>query len=649
MAIYYIDLASGNDSNDGSAGNPFKTIDHVIGLGGGPHDIRVAKTTAASTVGGATTFGWTYNSSDISTSTDLTASLAANDVIGKPTAQGNGNSETFYRITAVTATKITINSVYAGETGNTVGALKINPETVVSAGGIASFTSSQSVSGGWNLLTQLQDGETWCKPDVLNENMFQLTANDVSISKINVINCGGINPNADRRFSLEYSSFDVDGAFIDVRANSSISITNCAITWGTSTSGYGIIIYNPPYSGEYHTFQNNYIVSGAGTKTGIYYVLNAFNGVDELILGGNVWVGLTVGLRMTTGSTIDISTDAFYDCTSGISSGNNANNIYIENGEFHGGTYGFVSGYFTTVYITKTEFYDCQYGISNTQMKDLIIYDCYFESCDVGVWVEQNSSGVKIVNCDFVTPVTAGVAKQAPRTPPPQIINCTIDAASEIKALAMPSQLDTAYIAELPIYIIRNSFNNYPDGAYYPYSQLIKDNGVKMGASPSLRFSTNIDMTVNTKYWIPIIKYYAQSGNSYTFKIYIKSLDLWFGSLGVRWTMARDPLKSESTITSLSDDWVEYSWTIADTFITENGILSIEVLYNGNATPIWFDRPTIDGQASSPFLFLDSCNRLRDSVADDIVFSDFYSGFYPLAGGYTNENQYQSQWSGNIS
>jgi len=104
MAIYYIDLATRDDTTgDGSAGNPYKTIDKAISLAGGPHDIRVSKTTAAGAVVGSTTFGWTYNSETVTTSTDLSGTLSVNDIIGKPTASGNGATETFYKISAISS------------------------------------------------------------------------------------------------------------------------------------------------------------------------------------------------------------------------------------------------------------------------------------------------------------------------------------------------------------------------------------------------------------------------------------------------------------------------------------------------------------------------------------------------------------------
>ena len=58
MAIIYVDLVNGHDAapGDGSAANPYLTLNKADGIAAGPHDIRVAKTTAAAAVGAANTW-----------------------------------------------------------------------------------------------------------------------------------------------------------------------------------------------------------------------------------------------------------------------------------------------------------------------------------------------------------------------------------------------------------------------------------------------------------------------------------------------------------------------------------------------------------------------------------------------------------------
>ena len=104
MATLYVDLISGNDTTgDGSAGTPYLTINKAVSIASGPHDIRVAKTTAYTSVACAGAgVGWTNNSVTVTTSADLRASIAAGDYIGKTTAAGNGaeaalNSLVYFR------------------------------------------------------------------------------------------------------------------------------------------------------------------------------------------------------------------------------------------------------------------------------------------------------------------------------------------------------------------------------------------------------------------------------------------------------------------------------------------------------------------------------------------------------------------------
>lgn len=162
MATVYCDWTSGNDgTGNGSAGNPYKTIDQAsTGLSGGD-EVRVAKSPAHTAL--SETLSWTDNSTSVGTTGDLTGELAAGDMIGKDADDGM-----WYEISSLNATTITLRYKYSGTT-ETVTSYKMgfhdygSPATAstsiqaISASG-TSESSLLTISGGWNLTTEEQDG-----------------------------------------------------------------------------------------------------------------------------------------------------------------------------------------------------------------------------------------------------------------------------------------------------------------------------------------------------------------------------------------------------------------------------------------------------------------------------------------------------------
>lgn len=165
MAIVYCDFASGNDdTGDGSAGNPYKTITKAsTGLTGGD-EVRCAKSPDHSAMPG--TMAFVDGSQSVATSADLTGSLAAKDFVSL-----NTSGETWWEISSITSTTITLVKSYSG-TGGTGTGYKMGYTVVVASSGSektqsvsASGSSSASrlkISGGWNLAgTPAKDGHTF--------------------------------------------------------------------------------------------------------------------------------------------------------------------------------------------------------------------------------------------------------------------------------------------------------------------------------------------------------------------------------------------------------------------------------------------------------------------------------------------------------
>lgn len=155
---YYFDLASGNDTTgDGSYGNPWKTIDKCTTTQSAGDECRGALT-AITTLAGTLTF--TNGSTSVTTSSDLTAVVAAGDVVGK-----NAATEGWWKVASVASGAITLSYQYWGKTGSgsAVTGYKITPVSaseeydVNSSGTLA---SPIKISGGWNLATQERTGLT---------------------------------------------------------------------------------------------------------------------------------------------------------------------------------------------------------------------------------------------------------------------------------------------------------------------------------------------------------------------------------------------------------------------------------------------------------------------------------------------------------
>ena len=165
VTVVYCDYAAGDDSTgDGSAGNPYKTIDKASTGLSGDDEVRCAKSPDPSSLGGNLTF--TNGSTSVATSVDMTGSLAAKDFVGLNTA-----GETWWEISSITSTTITLTSKYSG-TGGTGTGYKLGVTDTGAAAGSTTVVQQVSasgssghlikISGGWNLSgTPTQDGYTW--------------------------------------------------------------------------------------------------------------------------------------------------------------------------------------------------------------------------------------------------------------------------------------------------------------------------------------------------------------------------------------------------------------------------------------------------------------------------------------------------------
>lgn len=170
MADIVVDFATGSAGGDGSWGSPYKTTGDIPAISPGDH-IKLGKSPANTAI--SSNLLWTDGSTTVVASgVDVTGEIAVGAYIAKSTA-AVGSAETFYRVTARAYsggdTTITIGCAYVGTTA-TVASVVVGVTDVGTLAAISTplnvITSSGThdspilVSGGWNLSTHLQDGET---------------------------------------------------------------------------------------------------------------------------------------------------------------------------------------------------------------------------------------------------------------------------------------------------------------------------------------------------------------------------------------------------------------------------------------------------------------------------------------------------------
>ena len=587
--VIWVDLVSGNDTTgDGSYTTPYATTAKALTIAGGPHDIRIAKTTDPSTVGGANTWTWTYNSATVTVNADVTASIAVGDYIGKPTANGNGAVETFYRVSARSyasgVTTITISPKYIGTTGTTTGALKVG--LVTHGSGTTNISvSGTTISGGWTLATQTQDGYTWIKTSGTGFNVYTPTAAvTLTINKINAFECAGL---------------------VSSLQTATLIVSECTVLGNT----YPIIMYNVAnqvhrytnnvlsnYASQYAIYMgtiapgsyltDNTIIAVAGIQGITFAALTLknsvtltgnkvyFSGINFLSSASGIVMDLNDTKIYNTGVAITVAADGVtisngevYDCTEGISASGQirVNNTRIENTTYGArGSSG--SGFRGRVELNGLTFVNCQYNVyPDTYSSDIIV-----SNCSMGA-----PTSYAIYGSGFCGTIYAS--------------NCTITAGSESKMLFQRSVRTI-----IPQYSICNCNNSvFPDGQYWYFVSLQKSTTTYKTSSPSVKLTSSAAYNTNTCSDMSICAFPTASGVGKTISLWIKGESGWAGSLQIIWKLDGVVIKEETATTSLNtSDFAEHTYSLASGLVTNGGVIEVMARYNptGSGLSCWIDK-----------------------------------------------------------
>jgi len=164
MAIVYCSWATGDDTTGtGTAANPYKTITKASTSRTAGDEVRVAKSPDPTALTGTT--AWTLNGTTVTgTGTLFTTELAIGDFIKAPDGGWyevitltSDTSATLYKVYP-SATQSGFSSSKLGVTNTGAGANYAAVQTVSSSGNESAYLY---ISGGWDLSTETQTGQTW--------------------------------------------------------------------------------------------------------------------------------------------------------------------------------------------------------------------------------------------------------------------------------------------------------------------------------------------------------------------------------------------------------------------------------------------------------------------------------------------------------
>ena len=325
MAIVYCSWATGNDTTgDGTAANPYKTITKAsAGLTGGD-EVRVAKSPDPTALTGTT--AWTLNGTTITGSGTLfTSELSAGDFISAP----DGN---WYEVIAIDSdTSATLYKKYPSETtsghaSQKLGVTDTGPaasstaqvQVVSSSGSSSAFLS---ITGGWDLSTETQTGQTWFGQmhttfaNRYGYGLYFYNKDYTSLDKLNFLR-------------YNYGIYYYNGS-----DNNTILNAIC-----NSNGSYGIYYY----SSDNNTIVN--VTCNSNGSRGIYYyngsdnntIVNAIcnsndsDGIEYSTSSNNTIVNATCNSNDSDG--IKYSTSSNNTITNAICNFNGSRGIYYYNG-----------------------------------------------------------------------------------------------------------------------------------------------------------------------------------------------------------------------------------------------------------------------------------------------------------------------------
>lgn len=526
-------------------------------------EVRIRETTAPTTHSlGNVTF--TKNSATINTSVSYVGVISVNDFIGKPSAAGNGADETYYKVTAINATTITLMGYYAGETETVSGIKKLAPKSEGLLNGMIVYNfKNYIVSGGWVFATNARTSETWYKhaqvfTTAAHRGLYNLSA---QMSHLN---------------------------FVDVYEN----LVFEGVTSNCSFSGY---VYSLNTSGV-ATLNNIRVMHNMGPSWNAVRLASACT-INTMIVSSYASVS-SIGIGLATAVPQTFTDVRATCCGYGVST---IDNVKVEGLTIDNCNWGFqVNSSNYGVLIKDCDISLCTRGINfvGTQGGNYVL-SCNIDQCTTGIYFIQNQgsrvelclftnnnydidcdvycANIYSVNNSHITPGTRAY-NRAGQCGPIYIINCTIDAGSTSKTFLQT--INNNFIT--PQFYLQESFGL--TGAYYAKYEVVKNTST---VPPSVQTKFAVTTTYNyTDY--KVASTYAKSGVGATLNFKMRALSAgWVGTIIPKVKLNGAVIYTGSTITSinhLADD--NYSYVIPPASIVQDGELSIEFNTNCNTISV---------------------------------------------------------------
>ena len=503
MAIVYCSWATGDDTTGtGTAANPYKTITKASTSRAAGDEVRVAKSPDPTALTGTT--AWTLNGTTVTgTGTLFTTELAIGDFISAP----DGN---WYEVITLTSnTSATLYKKYPSATASGHSSQKLG---VTDTGAAASTTTSVQVvnssgnssaflyiSGGWDLSTETQTGQTWFRQmhgTFNNRNGYGLYVTGKSYTNLDKLNFlrynYGIYYNASSNNTITSATCNSNGSGGIYYTNSN----NNTITSVTCNS-------NNNYSIYYNASSNNTITSATCSLNtyGIYY--NASNNtITSATCNSN-----TYGIYYTNSNNNTITSATCSLNTYGIYY-TNSNSNTITSATCNSNTYGIYYNASNNT-ITSATCNSNTYGIYYTNGNNNTIRSATCNSNTYGIYYNASSN-----NTIYVVSTTgntmAGIYTDNS--------NNICHSATIVESTKVATGV--AYYANTRQYI--NNLGGY-SYVYSNYATANSQNATAGGTGKEWKFAiTNAARNSGYPFYIPIARVAVASSGKVTVKVYFK-------------------------------------------------------------------------------------------------------------------------------
>lgn len=288
-SIIYCDYLIGDDATgSGTNTHPYKTINQASTSLTGGDEVRVAKGPAITTLSG--TLAWVDGAASITTSEDLTGQLSQGDFVGKDTA-----GETWWEVITIVSGTLTMYRLYSGTT-ETVASKKLGIISTGQADGAATqiqiISSSGSsvgnelkISGGWDLSTETQDGQTYFRQmhgTFATRNGYGLHSSGKSyleIEKLNFLRYYlGLNMNS-CSYNILNSITSISNEGSGIYLYTSDNVIGASLT--CNCNDYGLYIY----SSDNGTFSS--VIGNSNDRHGLYFSYSVNNSATTVSCNRN--------------------------------------------------------------------------------------------------------------------------------------------------------------------------------------------------------------------------------------------------------------------------------------------------------------------------------------------------------------------------